>query len=236
MMAAAGTAVHLGLGDRAVVVGESAVAKSDAMRADGSEARCTLALARCQVGEAEEALGLLLDVGLERPYPRAVHAIASAMVGDDLAALADADAVIADPSATYLDRILADVAAAAAAIRSGDDCDARERLARARAAAAEAGDVVACGLASCATETMLERGAPEGGIDPGLDPGSDPGSDGVGFDGVAAGEAAEPDLDDLDDFGAVEHRQEAFHIGPGWHRVIREMTGIEPHLGAAPVG
>jgi class 3 adenylate cyclase/tetratricopeptide (TPR) repeat protein len=91
-MAAAGTAIHLGLGERAVVVGEAAVIQTEAMEADGSEARVTLALAHCQTGDAETALAVLYDVGLERPYPRAVHAVASSMVGDDAAAIADADA------------------------------------------------------------------------------------------------------------------------------------------------
>jgi len=244
MMAAAGTAVHLGLGDRAVVVGESAVARCDAMRADGAEARVTLALARCQVGEAEEALGLLLDVGLERPYPRAVHAVASSMVGDDRTAIADADAVLADSSSTYLDRILADVAAAAAAIRCGDEGDARQRLERARTTAADAGDVVASGLAWCATDTMLaatllettlpEATSAEGAVVDGGPLGGaayERGLPDVGFgvadadEGTASRQATHP-----------ARSSEAFHIGPGWHRVIREMTGVEPHLDAATIG
>ena len=53
-MAAAGTAVHLGLGERAVRLGESALASIEAMGADGSEVRTTLALGLCQVGRAED--------------------------------------------------------------------------------------------------------------------------------------------------------------------------------------
>jgi class 3 adenylate cyclase/tetratricopeptide (TPR) repeat protein len=183
-MAAAGAAVHLGLGERASTIAESAVTQTLAMKADGSEARVTLALAKCQIGEPEEALAVLLDVELDRPYPLAVHAVASAMVRDDEVAIEDADAVWADDGATYFDRVLADVAAAAAEKRRGSDDAAIERLDRARTTAEMTGDVVAVGIASCADDTMLEGG---------------------------------------------EH-DEAFHIGPGWHRLIRGVTGIEPHV------
>ena len=189
-MAAAGAAVHLGLGERAIVVGDSAVSQTEAMGADGSEARVTLALAHCQVGDPEQALALLLDVELDRPYPLAVHSIASAMVGDDDGSIADADAVWHDRGATYLDRILADVASAAAEQRKGDHEASVDRLDRARATADDAGDVIALGIASCAADNLLEGGA----------------------------------------------HDETFHIGPGWHRLIRGVTGVEPHISAAPVG
>ncbi len=51
MMAAAGTAVHLGLGARAVVVGETALERVTAMGADASETSVTYALALCQTGQ-----------------------------------------------------------------------------------------------------------------------------------------------------------------------------------------
>jgi hypothetical protein len=186
-MAAAGASIHLGLGDRASSIAESAVEQTEAMEADGSEARVSLALAKCQIGEPEEALAVLLDVALDRPYPLAVHAVASAMVRDDDRAVTDADAVWADHGATYLDRILADVAAAAAEARRGGDEAAVERLDRARETAEQTGDVVAVGIAACAADTLLEAGA----------------------------------------------HDEVFHIGPGWHRLIQGVTGIEPHLVAA---
>ena len=63
-MIAAGAAVHLGLGERAVVIGEAALAKIEAMGTEGSEVRVTLALGLCQTGRAEEALTVLLDARL----------------------------------------------------------------------------------------------------------------------------------------------------------------------------
>ena len=157
MMAAAGTAVHLGLGQRAVVVGEIAVARTEAMGADGTEARVTLALALCQCGRVEEAMTVLLDVESDRPYAAAVHAVAAALSGDGAAAIEAADRVTADRAATYLDRVLADVAAAAAEHHAGERAAASARLRRARGIADRAGDVVAGGVVG-GLEDMLMRG------------------------------------------------------------------------------
>ena len=52
-MAAAGTAAHLGMGERGVQFGESAVWRTALMGSDGSEALVTLALLQCQAGSAE---------------------------------------------------------------------------------------------------------------------------------------------------------------------------------------
>ena len=147
-MTAAGTAVHLGLGERSVVVAEMALERSIAMGADGSESRTTLALAYCQVGRADESLVLLEQVDRSLPYPAAVHALASALVGDAPTAVADSSTVWAVPGSTYLDRVVADVAAAAAEVRLGDAAAARSRLDRARRTATDAGDVVARALAA----------------------------------------------------------------------------------------
>jgi hypothetical protein len=157
MMAAAGTAVHLGLGKRGVVVGDLAVARTEAMGADGGEARTTLALALCQSGRVDDALAVLVGVDLDRPYTRAVNALASALSGAGAAAISDADAVAADPAATYLDRVLADIAAASAEFQCGHQAAAVERLTEARRIADRAGDVVAGGLVG-GVEDMIVRG------------------------------------------------------------------------------
>jgi class 3 adenylate cyclase/tetratricopeptide (TPR) repeat protein len=154
-MAAAGAAVHLGLGERSVVIGESALERMTAMGADGGEVRVTLALALCQSGRAEDALTVLLDVQIAFPYAHAVRALASAMVGDGDTALGDAGAVSADPGSTYLDRVIADVAGSTAELRTGDRELAVERLHRARTTARDAGDEVARALADCAAATLV---------------------------------------------------------------------------------
>ncbi len=155
MMAAAGTAVHLGLGERAVVVAETALERVAAMGANGSETKVTYALALCQTGQAEAALAILGEVDVDFPYARATRAIATAMCGDLLQPIADAEAVWATVGASYLDRVMVDLAAAAAEARSGLVGPATSRLERARVAADEAGDVVAKALVSAAASTLL---------------------------------------------------------------------------------
>lgn len=162
-MAAAGTAAHLGLGERAVSLGEVAVERIEAMHADGREARITLALGQCQVGDPERALATLLEVEPPTPYAHAVRAIAHAMVGDNDLAIADADVLRDFEGSSYLDRVIADVAAAGAHHRQGDDGEAERRIRRARAEADAAGDAVARSLAACAGATLLGSA----GVDPG---------------------------------------------------------------------
>lgn len=157
-MAAAGTAAHLGLGERAVALGEVAVERMLAMHADGSEARIGLALGLCQVGQPEQALTALLDVTVERPYLHAVSAVAHGMLGDVDDTLRHADAVVTDDSSTYLDRVLADVSAGAAHALSDDRDAAGERLETARTTANRAGDEVAKALARCASLELLGLG------------------------------------------------------------------------------
>ena len=146
-MAAAGTAAHLGLGERAVVLGETALEQITRMQAQDGEVRTTLALALCQTGRAEEALAMLLGVPVDSPYSMAVRALASALLGDGAAAIADGDAVWDDPGATYLDRVVAGLAAAAGRRSLGDHESAAGRLAQVRRVAEEAGDQVAISLA-----------------------------------------------------------------------------------------
>ena len=146
-MAAAGTAAHLGLGERAVNLGESAVARITRMGADGSEAKVTLALLLCQAGRAEEAITVLFDVTERTPYYHAVSALASALLGDEEAAVDSADVVVAQPGASYLDSVIAGGAAGAALIGCGDEEGGRGRLASARRTADSVGDAVAHDLA-----------------------------------------------------------------------------------------
>jgi class 3 adenylate cyclase/tetratricopeptide (TPR) repeat protein len=160
MMAAAGTAVHLGLGSRAVVVSETALERIAAMGADASETTVTYALGLCQTGAAEHALAALDGIVVDFPYAHATRAVAAAMCGDDRLAIADADAVWSQAGATYLDRVLADIAAAAAEVRAGRSPAATTRLERARTTADEAGDVVATALAQSARSTLLPGAGP----------------------------------------------------------------------------
>jgi len=158
-LAAAGTAVHLGLGQRAVSLGEDGLARLEAMHADGTEANITLALAFCQVGEPEQALAQLVNVATERPYSRAVRSIALAMLGAGTEAIAEADAVAAFGDATYLDRVMSEVAAAGAVLAAGE-ADAVEvatdRLVGVKRVADRVGDAVAQGVIRAARSRWLD--------------------------------------------------------------------------------
>lgn len=155
MMAAAGAAVHLGLGERAAVIGEIAVSRIESMGADGSEATITYALALCQSSRADEALAMLDGVRIDSPYGHAVRAIAASMLGDNVQPLTDAEAVLVNAGSTYLDRVLANLAAAGAEVRSGAVAAAEHRLGRTQELADETGDQVAIRLVAHACATLL---------------------------------------------------------------------------------
>lgn len=157
MMAAAGAAVHLGLGDRALSISEHALDRSLAMGADGSESRITLALALCQVGRADEALAVLDVVENVTPYMLSVRALARAITGDPSGAIDDADQVAADPGASYLDRVIAGTSAAAAAMQLGQRDDSVARFDDASSTARVAGDVVARELVDLTRSVVLRE-------------------------------------------------------------------------------
>lgn len=142
MMAAAGAAVHLGLGDRALTISRQALDRSLSMGADGSESRITLAMALCQVGRADEALAALDEIDSRSPYFCSTRALARAITADPTGALADAEWVRADGSASYFDSAIAASAAGAAHMQLGESDLAVECFDRAWATATEAGDVV----------------------------------------------------------------------------------------------
>jgi tetratricopeptide (TPR) repeat protein len=159
-MTAAGAAVHMGIGERAVLLAEIALARSTAMGAERSEPLTTLALALCQVGRADEALAHVEEANARSPYVAAVVSLTAALVGDDAAAIEAADAVWDEGGSTYLDRVIADVAAATAFASTGDVEAARCRLERARATALDAGDVVARELAVSVTAAIEGEPSP----------------------------------------------------------------------------
>ncbi len=161
-MTAAGVAVHMGLGGRAVVIAELALERGVTMGSDVSESRVTLALALCQAGRPEDALGHLHEVDGKSAYASSVSALALALVGDATGAIESA-ALLGEGSSTYLDRVVADVAAAAGEIMMGERDAARERLVRADVTAREAGDVVARSLVAAASQALVEQAEFEAG-------------------------------------------------------------------------
>ncbi len=160
MMAAAGAAVHLGLGDRGLSISERALDRSVAMGADGTESRITLALALCQVGRGDEALAMLDVADNLTPYLASVRALARAVTADPSGSIDDADLVDADAGSSYLDRVIAGIAAGAAAAQIGAHDDAVDRFDRASATALDAGDVVARELVGLTRSVVLREGSP----------------------------------------------------------------------------
>jgi hypothetical protein len=147
----------MGLGVRSVAIAELAVERMMAMGAEASETRVTLALALCQAGRADEALIMLDQVDRSYPYAAAIQALASAMTGDAPTALESAALLGDAPSATYLDRVIAAVAAAAADVSLGNTDEATDRIDAAAVTASEAGDVVARALVRAARQVLLEE-------------------------------------------------------------------------------
>src|SRR5690606_3939403 len=112
---AAGTAMHLGHGARARELAADAIARLNATGANFDEARVIAAFGRLLEGDADGALAELLEVDVERsPFALAARATALVLVGDRRGALADVERQAAFASATYWDRAVARVAAAAA--------------------------------------------------------------------------------------------------------------------------
>jgi len=155
MMAAAGTSVHLGMGDRALIISRQALDRSLTMGAEASESRITLGLALCQVGRADDALAALDDVDRLTPYLCAVRALARSITADPIGAIGDAEWVRDDGGASYLDRVIADSAAGAAQMQLGERDLAVEYFDRAKMNAADAGDVVARELVALLRSVVL---------------------------------------------------------------------------------
>jgi class 3 adenylate cyclase/tetratricopeptide (TPR) repeat protein len=167
LSAAAGAAVHLGLGERAAVMGEQAVEQMSLMGANAAEASVTYALALCQTGRAEEALEVCEQIDITFPYAHAVRALAAAICGDDVLPIADAAAVWSVEGSSYLDRAIADVAAAAAEVRTGEVLAAEQRLLRTAELVHSVGDQTAIKLVAHVQAALLPSGPDEFRVTPG---------------------------------------------------------------------
>jgi class 3 adenylate cyclase/tetratricopeptide (TPR) repeat protein len=165
LIAAAGTAMHLGDGSRAADFSTEAVSRLDTTGANVDEGRVIAAWGRLLQGDADGTLAQLLEVDVDRsPFALAARATALGVLGDRDRALIDVKAVESMDSVSYWDRTMAQVAGAALA--SGDEADRRRDELAATVTALE--DVVLTGYASdvlvrLGHETLEPRVPPHGG-------------------------------------------------------------------------
>ena len=144
MIAAAGTAMHLGNGQRAADLSLEAVSRLDTTGANVDEGRVVSAFGSLLAGDVDGTLAKLLDVDVDTsPFALAARATANAVLGDRDAALADVRSVESMQSVSYWDLVVARVAGAAVARGSGGRPPPR-RLGQDRAATRRRRRVVVC--------------------------------------------------------------------------------------------
>jgi class 3 adenylate cyclase/tetratricopeptide (TPR) repeat protein len=127
-LAAAGAALHVGNGPRAVDHAEHAIARMDTTGANVDEGRVLLTFGHLLGGDVDAALATLLEVDVSSsPFALAARAMALVLVGDARAALDDVRAVEAMAAdgleVSYWDRAIASIAGVAAA--TGDEAVSR---------------------------------------------------------------------------------------------------------------
>lgn len=132
-LAAAGAALHVGNGPRAVEHAIEAIGRLDTTGANIDEGRVALAFGHLLRGDDDAALAALLDVDVAAsPFALAARATASVLVGDLAAALADVRAVEAMTAAglevSYWDLAITSIAGVAAA--TGDEAVSRAESVR----------------------------------------------------------------------------------------------------------
>jgi class 3 adenylate cyclase/tetratricopeptide (TPR) repeat protein len=154
----AGAAEALGGADRAVASDEDAV---------GGESAISVALHLLQRGDVDAALQVLAiagagPAGRRSGYLAAVLALARAASGDLDAVGPLADEVDQAQGATYLDRVIAELARSMAAVAAGDRAAAATAARRAVAAADATEDRVAAALARLGAGLAASGGAPPG--------------------------------------------------------------------------
>ncbi len=162
-MAVAGAAMHRGNGKLAARLAEQAIADMKASGAQAFEPQVVLAIALAQQGRIDEALVAIESLAAPaaaHPFSRAAAALVHTLAGQPVAALADADAVTRTSGASYLDKVVAYVAAAGAAAQQGDTEGATLAAEAAVTLALSVGDVVATGLATLTFHQITGRNHP----------------------------------------------------------------------------
>ena len=134
-------------------------------------------MAKTYLVQLEECLGLARDKGVRivvnagglnpAGLAQAVRALAAAICGDDVLPIADAAEVWAVEGSSYLDRTIADIAAAAAEVRTGDVLGAEQRLSRLAELVRSVGDHTASNLVAHVQAALLPFGSDGVKVNPG---------------------------------------------------------------------
>lgn len=166
-LAIAGAAMHRGDAERTLVRAEDAIARTPDGGAPPGEPRIIKAIALAQLGRVAEAQATLdaLEGDLDHPFALTAMALVAIARGDAEAAAEHAAKVLDAVGGTYLDRLLAGLASAAAAAALGDIRLCRRRFADIVDIAMQTGDVISYALVARAAEHVI--GVTVEGADPG---------------------------------------------------------------------
>jgi class 3 adenylate cyclase/tetratricopeptide (TPR) repeat protein len=168
LQGAAGVAVHIGAGEKALEVADEVLERHRSTGTSEHEAWVLQALARLQVGDVDGAMAAIEEVDVDDfPFGQSARALVRAVMGDVEDALADADAVEDVRGASYFDLAVARLAGVIAASRNGDTAESQRRLELYTTLTSEVGDVVFAGIA----QVLGDRGSEADHEPPTLPPG-----------------------------------------------------------------
>ena len=164
-VAAAGLAMHAGDGRTAVVYAEEALERMRRSNANSGEAYVLQALGLAQTGrydDARVALDHVREAAINHPFTLSALALVAALEHDPDQAIAAASAVAEAAGHSYLDGVIAFLAAGASAAAVGDAETAARWLNASVEQALTTQDVVATALALAAYEHVLGSQHPHG--------------------------------------------------------------------------
>ena len=158
LQGAAGVAMHLGMGEQALTLAEQVIERHRSTGTSLNEALVLLALARCQVGDVDQAVAAIEQVDVEDfPFGQAGRALVRAVAGDADGARSDAEDVERARSASYFDLAIARLGGALASDRAGDEEQSQRWVDLLTALSSTVGDVVFIAIAQVLREGPSER-------------------------------------------------------------------------------
>ncbi|MCU1393366.1 MAG: hypothetical protein JWM34_1794 [Ilumatobacteraceae bacterium] len=164
-IAAAGIAMHAGDGKTALLYANEALDRLVVVQANGGEALIIKAVGLAQIGEYDAARTALADVpddGRSNPFYLSVVALVASLERAADEAVAAAQGVVDAAGHSYLDGVVASMAAGASAAGNGDAVTAERWLDDSVGQAGATQDVVATALSLAAYEHVLGRDHPSG--------------------------------------------------------------------------